>query len=225
MSSLYSVAMPLGNSDDITLRAVKILESVDIIAAEDTRKFRDWAARVPLRPAGRVFAHHSKNESRSAGEIIRLIKEGSSAALVTDAGTPRLSDPGFRLIREAHEEGIQVVPVPGPSALTALVSIAPVQVDPLLFLGFLTPKKQRRLNILGSYADYKGSVLFYESVHRIEALLYDIHEAWGEVEIFIGRELTKQFEEYYWGTTAKAIDWVQAKKGEFCLIAVKNSKN
>ena len=220
--TLYSIAVPIGNIDDITLRAEKILATVDVIACEHTKKFLDLANRASLKTGAKVLAYHSYNEAESAKGLVKLLEEGKNLALVSDAGTPRISDPGFHLFRLAHEKNIKVVPVPGVSALTAIASVAPIPLEPLLFLGFITPKPGKRANLLKKYLDFQGTICFYESVHRVEKLVASFLEVWGNKEIFIARELTKQYEEFFWGTVEEALDWIKGKKGEFVLLVRKN---
>ena len=222
---LYSVALPIGHALDITERARQILSQVEVIASEDTRKTRDWLRRCGINTEARLLAYHGMNEVQSAKGILISLKEGKSVALVSDAGTPRLSDPGYQLMRAAWEENIRVVPIPGPAALTALISVSPLPVEPLLFLGFTSPKPGRRLNQLARYNDFEGTVVFYESVHRIEKLLEALKESWGDIPVLIGRELTKEHEELFWGDLGEAIDWVQGKKGEFVLLVRKKTLN
>ncbi|MES0491782.1 MAG: 16S rRNA (cytidine(1402)-2'-O)-methyltransferase [Leptospirales bacterium] len=219
---LYSVAVPIGNIDDITRRAEKILGSVDVIACEHTQKFRDLANRASIKTNAKVLAYHSYNEAESAKGLVKLLEEGKNLALVSDAGTPRISDPGFHLFRLAHEKNIKIVPVPGVSALTAIASVAPIPLEPLLFLGFITPKPGKRINLLKKYLDFQGTICFYESVHRIEKLILSFLEVWGNKEIFIARELTKQYEEFFSGTVEEAVSWIKGKKGEFVILVRKN---
>ena len=219
--SLFCVALPIGNSKDLSERAREILASVDIIACEDTRKLKSFLARAALDSPARFLAYHSHNESASSRGIIDLLQQGQSAALVTDAGTPLISDPGISLVAACRRQNIPVTPVPGASALTALLSVSPLPVSPFLFLGFISPKKGRQQTLLTQYQEFQGAVVFFESVHRIGKLLRQIHSCWGEREIFIARELTKQYEEFFWGNLTDAIAWAENKRGEFCFIVRK----
>lgn len=215
---LYSVAVPIGHSDDLTTRARKILSDVDFIACEDTRKAMDLFRRANITTRARLFIHNPVSEANSAEGLIRLLAGGQSGAIISDAGTPRLSDPGARILRLCYENKIRVIPVPGPAALTALVSITPFSVDPLLFLGFLSPKSGRRQNELKKYQDFEGAIAIYESVHRIEKTLADIAVVFPSAEILIGREMTKTHEEFFLGKVEDAVTWSQGKQGEFALI-------
>ena len=217
---IYSLAMPIGNALDISLRAKQILEQADIIACEDTRKLKDWLSRRSIQSSAKLYSHHANNERDSAKGLLEKFSGQESLVLVSDAGTPRLSDPGFHLIRKAHEEGLKITPVPGPSAIATLISIAPIAVTPLLFLGFLPPKSAKRRKILSSYSEFTGTIGFYESRHRIEKLLAEIFEIWGDIEIFFGREMTKLHEEFFWGKISDCQNWVKRKKGELTFMVV-----
>lgn len=222
---LYSVAVPIGNSRDLTPRAAETLAQVDYILCEDTRKFLANSRRWGVRFTAKLLAHHAHNQGSSAIEAIRLLESGSNMALVTDAGTPNISDPGSAILRQCYEKKIEVHPIPGVSALTALLSISPLPVTPLLFLGFISPKAGRRASLLRSYANFTGSVVFYESVHRVEKLISAILEEWGNNDIFIGRELTKTHEETWLGSVKDCLQWIQGKKGEFVIQIRKDGEN
>lgn len=215
---LYSVAVPIGNSEDLTERARKILSDVDFIACEDTRKTMDLFRRANITTRARLLIHNPVSEANSAEGLIRLLSAGQTGAIISDAGTPRLSDPGARILRLCHENRIRIIPVPGPAALTALVSVTPFSVDPLLFLGFLSPKSGRRQNELKKYLEFEGAIALYESVHRIEKTLADIAVVFPGAEILIGREMTKTHEEFFLGSIDAAVKWAAGKQGEFALI-------
>lgn len=215
---LYSVALPIGNAADISERAKSVLTSSDFIACEDTRKALDLFRRANIQTNARLLVHNPFGEAASAEGLIKLLNEGKTGALISDAGTPRLSDPGARILRLCYEHGIRIVPVPGPAALTALVSVTPFSVDPLVFLGFLSPKSGRRQNELKKYENFEGAIALYESVHRIEKCLADIAQIFPQAEILIGREMTKTHEEFFLGTTEAAVSWAAGKQGEFVLI-------
>jgi len=216
--ALYSVAIPIGNSGDITARAKEILTSVDFIACEDTRKAHDLFRRAGITTSARLLVHNPFSEASSADGLIKLLLSGQRGALISDAGTPRLSDPGARILKLCYENHVPVIPVPGPSALTALVSITPFSVDPLLFLGFLSPKSGRRQNELKKYLEFEGAIACYESVHRIEKCLTDIATVFPDADILIGREMTKTHEEFFFGKIEDAVAWARGKQGEFALI-------
>lgn len=215
---LYSVALPIGNAEDLSSRARAVLENVDFIACEDTRKLTELFRRAKITTRARLLVHNSFSEARSAEGLIRLLDAGQTGALVSDAGTPRLSDPGSRLLKLCYACNVRVIPVPGPSALTALISVTPFSVDPLLFLGFLSPKPGRRQNELKKYIDFEGTIALFESVHRIEKTLSDIESVFGDGEILIGRELTKTHEELFYGRVNAALAWAKGRQGEFALL-------
>ncbi len=216
---LFSVALPIGNVQDLGFRAREILNTADIIACEDTRKFYDFASRAGLSVQGNVFAYHAHNERASAEGILSRLIEGAIVALVSDAGTPRVSDPGYSLIRAAWDNGIALSPVPGASAVTALLSVSPFASEPILFLGFLSVKSGRRMRELEEYTAFPGVIVLYESVHRIEKTLEAIALAWKDRKLLIGRELTKTHEELFLGDPDSAVAWAKGKKGEFAILA------
>jgi 16S rRNA (cytidine1402-2'-O)-methyltransferase len=194
------VATPIGNLEDITLRALRVLRGVDLIAAEDTRRTRGLLQAYGVRaPLVSCFAH---NEERRGPELVARLRAGARVALVTDAGTPGVSDPGFRLVRRCREAGIPVVPVPGPSALVAALSAAGVPADRFVFEGFLPVKPGRRLARLRALRDLERPLVLYESPHRLAATLQAIEAVFGPVEVVLAREVTKRFEEFRQGTAA-----------------------
>ncbi|PYM22612.1 MAG: 16S rRNA (cytidine(1402)-2'-O)-methyltransferase [Candidatus Rokuibacteriota bacterium] len=191
--TLYVVATPIGNLEDITLRGLRILKEVDVIACEDTRRTRALLAHFDIHtPTVSYFEH---NKLARGPQLLRQLAEGRSIALVTDAGTPGISDPGFMLVRDARAAGIPVVPVPGPAAVAAILSAAGVPADRFVFEGFLPIKPGRRVNRLTALRELDTTLVLYESPHRILATLEAIAAVFGEREIVVGRELTKQFEE------------------------------
>lgn len=215
---LYIVAVPIGNPDDLTIRALRIFREVDIIACENTKKFLDLKHRAGFETSARLMAYYSYNEQQSSDGLIAKLKEGNNIAMVSAAGTPRVSDPGYHLVRKAHENEITVKAVPGVSGITAAMSIAPLPLEPFLYLGFISPKPGRRTNTLAKYNEFSGTICLYESVHRLIKLLEGIKDLWGNVEIFIARELTKQHEDYYWGNIEDGILWAMNKRGEFIIF-------
>ncbi len=220
-STLYVVATPLGNLRDVTLRALDILASVDVIAAEDTRVTAKLLARHGV--ASRVLSLHEHNESRRAREIVALLADGKSVALVSDAGTPAVSDPGAKLVRVAMDAGFPVVPVPGPSAGVAALSASGVEAPRWLFCGFLPASASARRAELERLRDASDALVFYEAPHRISATLDALAAAFGaEREIVIARELTKRFESIHRCRLGDAPSWLAADpdraRGEFVLI-------
>jgi 16S rRNA (cytidine1402-2'-O)-methyltransferase len=216
--TLYVVATPLGNLEDITLRALRILKEVALIACEDTRRTRALLTHFGIHaPVTSYFEH---NKLRKGTRLLATLEGGQSVALVTDAGTPGISDPGFLLVRQAREAGIPVVPVPGPSAVATALSAAGVPADRFVFDGFLPVKPGRRLHRLEALRDLEMTVVCYESPHRILAALEAIARVFGGREIVVAREMTKQFEEIVRGPAGALRERLGAGpvRGEFTLI-------
>ena len=217
--SLYIVATPLGNLADITERAIAILEKVSLIACEDTRVSGKLLSKLGIE--NRTVSYHENNERKMAPRLAEELAGGKSIALVSDAGTPGLSDPGFRLTRECRKQGIPVVPVPGPCAAIALLSVSGLPSDRFLFIGFLPPKSAARRRFLESYKDLDHSIIIYESCHRVEKLFSEMLEILGPDRfICIGREITKRFESISTkrlGEMAPVFER-SSKKGEFTIV-------
>jgi 16S rRNA (cytidine1402-2'-O)-methyltransferase len=215
---LYVVATPIGNLEDITLRALRVLREASLIAAEDTRRTRGLLAHYGIRtPLTSYFEH---NKLRRGPALVARLLAGERVALVTDAGTPGISDPGFHLVRLARAAGVPVVPVPGAAAVTAALSAAGVPGDRFVFEGFLPVKPGRRLGRLRALAALGRPVVLYESPHRLAGTLEALAEVFGSAEVVLGRELTKQFEEFRHGTAAELLDAVRAAgvRGEVTLV-------
>jgi 16S rRNA (cytidine1402-2'-O)-methyltransferase len=200
--ALYLVATPIGNLGDITLRALETLAGADVLAAEDTRVTRVLLERYGI--ARRAFAYHEHNSGEAGPRLIAAIAGGKSVALVSDAGTPLVSDPGYRLVREALEAGLTVVPVPGPSAVITALSAAGLPSDAFFFAGFLPQKEKARRDRLAEIAAIPGTLLYFESPHRLPASLRDAADVLGgERQATVCRELTTPFEEFRRGTLAE----------------------
>ena len=223
--TLFVVATPIGNREDLTPRARRILGDVDLIAAEDTRHTGRLLSHFGINT--RQIALHDHNEEVTVPKLISALKEGKSVALVSDAGTPLISDPGYRVVRAAHAEEIPVSPVPGASAVTAALSVAGLATDRFCFEGFLPNKKVARINRLRELCDETRTIVFYESVHRIKATLKDLDEVLGAGRnAFIGRELSKLHEQCVSATLGDLQDIIAdgriAAKGEFVLVVEGN---
>jgi 16S rRNA (cytidine1402-2'-O)-methyltransferase len=218
---LFVIATPIGNLQDITLRALEVLAEADVVAAEDTRRTRLLLSHHGIdRP---LAALHEHNEDRQAPHLVKRLLGGESVALVSDAGTPLLSDPGFRLVRLAAENGIEVVAVPGASAVTAALSVGGLPTDRFVFEGFLPAKSAARLKKLQALSGETGTLVFFESSHRVLASLADMQAAFGdERPMAICRELTKQFETVLRGSLAEVRAAVETdanqQKGEFVIL-------
>jgi 16S rRNA (cytidine1402-2'-O)-methyltransferase len=219
--ALYVVATPLGNLRDVTLRALDVLASVDVIAAEDTRVTAKLLARHGI--TTRMLSLHAHNERRRAAEIVALLGAGKSVALVSDAGTPAVSDPGAELVHAVAEAGYAVVPVPGPSAVIAALSASGIAAPQWLFCGFLPAAATARRAALTRLSDYPGAIVFYEAPHRIAATLDALVAILGpERGLVVAREMTKRFETIHRCRLGEAPPWLAADpdraRGEFVLI-------
>lgn len=215
---LYIVSTPIGNLQDITLRALEILQSVDYIACEDTRQtiklLNHYNIKKPL------VSYHSYNLKQRGGQILNDLNSGKSIALVSDSGTPGISDPGARLISEAIKAGINICPIPGPSAAIAALSASGMPTDNFYFVGFLSSKQARRKNELEKLKPLGVTLVIYESPHRLCKALNDILDIYGNINICIARELTKKFEEVRRENVSSAIKHFGNTKplGEFVII-------
>ncbi|NTS76605.1 16S rRNA (cytidine(1402)-2'-O)-methyltransferase [Catenovulum sp. SM1970] len=220
-SHLYIVATPIGNLKDISARALDVLAGVDLVAAEDTRVAKRLLSEYEIE--AQCIAYHDHNESTQSDNLITKLQAGQSIALVSDAGTPLINDPGYTIVKKCRELGIKVVPIPGSCALIAALSAAGVATDQFYYGGFLPAKTKARCDVLSLLAERSYSSVFYESPHRILASLADVQKTLGDKrQIVIAREITKTFETIKGGAVADVIDWMQAdhnqQKGEFVLI-------
>jgi len=195
--TLYVVATPIGNPDDITLRALKVLAEVEIIAAEDTRDTGRLLKHHGI--TGRLIAYHDHNEKNRATELVQRLRAGASVAVVSDAGTPTVSDPGYRLVTAALEAGLRVVPVPGVSAAVTALSVSGLATDAFSFIGFAPRKTGPRRALLQRLAQRSETLIFYESPRRVTALISDLMAVLGDRPAVLGREMTKPYEEFLRG--------------------------
>lgn len=216
--TLYVVATPIGNLEDVTLRAIRVLKEVDIIAAEDTRHTRKLLNHLGISTP--TLSYYREKEQERAALIILRLQKGENVALVSDAGTPGISDPGSVLVRHAISANIRVEPVPGPSALSAALSVAGLIDGAFVFLGFAPSRKKPRRDLLHSLRPEKRQLVFFEAPHRVHAFLQDSYEVLGDRDIFWCRELTKVHEEMTRGTLGRVLEQCQGKKirGESVLI-------
>lgn len=219
--ALYVVATPIGNLEDISARALRILREVNCIAAEDTRHtgqlLRHFGIETPL------LSLHEHNERERLATLITRLREGQALALVSDAGTPLISDPGFALVRELRRQGLKVIPIPGASSLLAALSVAGLPTDRFAFEGFLPARSAARLERLRALAREERTLVFFEASHRIAETLADLAAVFGgERPAVIARELTKRFEEIQGATLSELTVWLAAdpkrQKGEFVLV-------
>ena len=221
IGSLYIVATPIGNREDITLRALEVLKSVNSILAEDTRHSAPLLASLGIKNT--LVSLHAHNENDKSQQIVEQLLAGKSIALISDAGTPLISDPGYLLVKLAREQNIPVIPIPGACALIAALCAAGVPCDSFLFSGFLPAKSHARKAKFESLRKETCTLVFYESTHRILECLDDLAEVYGqECEVVLAKELTKTFERFINGTLLEVKNWLLEEpahtKGEFVLI-------
>jgi 16S rRNA (cytidine1402-2'-O)-methyltransferase len=220
---LYVVSTPIGNLEDITYRAVRILKEADWIACEDTRTTGRLLDHYGIETP--TISYHEHNETERAAELIARIEQGESGALVSDAGTPLLSDPGYRLVHAAAQAGIRIEPLPGASALLAALVVSGLPTDQFHFGGFLPPKQGQRQRLLESLADEAATLIFYEAPHRILESLEDIASVLGTRDIVAARELTKMYEEILRGTASEIAATLSTRdsiRGEFVILIGKS---
>ena len=218
---LYVVATPIGNLADMVPRAVEALQTVALIAAEDTRHSSRLLAHFDIKTP--AVAYHDHSDDQRTEQILQRLLNGESVALISDAGTPLVSDPGYRLVRHARQRGIQVVPVPGACAMIAALSAAGLPSDRFAFEGFLPAKQTARCNVLQSLVNETRTLIFYEAPHRILETLQDVAQIFGaEREVVLARELTKTFETIRGGAVGEMADWVASdtnqQRGEIVLL-------
>ena len=219
--ALYVVATPIGNRNDITLRALDILGRVDFIAAEDTRHTGRLLVHHKIK--GKLIAYHEHNETRRTPDLVNKLKAGSSIALVSNAGTPSVSDPGYRLVNAAIMGGIKVTPIPGASAVVSALSVAGLPTDAFVFIGFPAPKKAQRLKQLERLAHESKTIVFYESPRRILSFLQELTTTMGDRQAVLGREMTKQHEEFIRGHLSAIHSRLKRRsaiKGECTLLVM-----
>jgi 16S rRNA (cytidine1402-2'-O)-methyltransferase len=216
--TLYVVSTPIGNLEDITLRALRILKSVDLIAAENVKHSKGLCQHYGINT--RITSYHQHNRTVKGPELMRRLKRGLNIALVTNAGTPAVSDPGNHLINQALEENVRVSPIPGPSAVVTALSASGLRGDRFLFLGFLPNKAGKRRKELKNLQNEFRTMVFFEAPHRIHALLKDLYEILGDRNMVLLRELTKVYEEIKRGSVISILEGLKGEKskGEFTLV-------
>jgi len=224
--ALYVVATPIGNRDDITIRALNILGQVDLVAAEDTRHTGRLLAHHNIKC--RMISFHEHNERKRTPDLINRLKAGSSVALVSNAGTPSVSDPGYRLVKEAIDSDIRVIPIPGVSAAITALCVAGMPTDSFVFVGFPAKKNARRLNQLNDLAGEHRTIVFYESPRRISTFLEEIIDIMGDRYGVLAREMTKLHEEFIRGSLSEILSSLNARpaiKGECTLLVTGCEEN
>ncbi len=216
--TLYLVATPIGNLEDITLRALRTLKECDVVAAEDTRRtgqlLKHFGISKPL------LSYFQFNEARRSEQIIERLRRGEKVALVTDAGSPGISDPGERVVKAATAAGLRVESVPGPSALVAALTASGLPTEEFHFIGFLPHKSGQRRRELERLKSIAGTLVFYESPYRVEKLVVELNDLFAGRQVVLARELTKKFEEYLRGTPAELLEVLKRRslKGEFVVL-------
>jgi 16S rRNA (cytidine1402-2'-O)-methyltransferase len=216
---LYIVSTPIGNLEDITLRAIRILKEVDLIACEDTRVTKKLLSQYQIHKP--LTSYHEYNEREKAEELLSILESGKNIALVSDAGTPGISDPGYRIVNLASENRIDVISIPGPSAAMAALSVSGLPTSGFIFLGFLPKSDKQRRELLRSVREYTQTLIFYESPNRIIETLKSVVETLGNRRVSVSREITKVFEETLRGEISHVIQILEQReriKGEFTIV-------
>ncbi len=216
---LFVVSTPIGNLEDITLRALNSLKEVDVIAAEDTRHVRKLLSHYGI--SKKVVGYYQNREESRSFKLLKILDSGLSVALVSDAGTPGISDPGFVLIREAIASGIKIIPIPGVSSAITALSVAGLPTDRFVFEGFLPRKKSKRLKRWVALAEEERTIILFESPYRVLKTLKELSEIFQDRNIVVAREITKIFEEFLRGTITEVLEKLSERKkikGEFTLI-------
>lgn len=218
LGKLFVIATPIGNLEDITLRALRILKEVDFILCEDKRITSRLLNKYEIKT--RLISYHRFNENKSLDLILNYLKSSKNVALVSDAGTPLISDPGYNLIRTARESNIKIIVIPGPSALTSALSIFPLRKSEFLFLGFLPHKPSKRKKLLLSFSNRSKVIVLFVAPHDFKKYISEIYEIYPSVNVFYARELTKIFEESWYGNIKNLVNLASEKqvKGEIVLI-------
>ncbi|QPC47963.1 16S rRNA (cytidine(1402)-2'-O)-methyltransferase [Mangrovibacillus cuniculi] len=223
VGTLFIIPTPIGNLEDMTPRAIRLLKEVTVIAAEDTRNTKKLCHVFEIQTP--LTSYHEHNKEESGRYLVERLLRGEDVALVSDAGMPAISDPGYELVQQAIEESISVVPIPGANAaLTALVGSGLVP-QPFTFYGFLPRGKKDRISVLEKWKNHEASIIFYEAPHRLNEMLMAIHTVWGNRSAVLCRELTKRYEEYIRGTLEELVEWSKNEqiRGEFVVIVEGNS--
>lgn len=214
--TVYLIPTPIGNLEDITLRAINILKEVEVVFSEDTRVTGLLLQSLNIKK--KLIANHEYNENENKDKIIKYLKDGYSVGIVTDRGTPIISDPGYPLAHHVISQGYNVVGLPGPTALIPALIMSGLNPAPFLFYGFLNSKEQRREKELEELKSIKATMIFYESPHRIKKTLNDMLNILGNRNISISREISKKFEEVYRGTITDVLVELEEPKGEFVIV-------
>lgn len=220
-NALYIVATPIGNLGDITYRAVEVLKSADLVLSEDTRQTKKLFDKYQICSA--LSSYRDQNHERAVGSVTEMLKQGKCVCLVSDSGTPLISDPGYKLVRSIVEQGYNVCPIPGPSAVTASISASGLPTDKFTFLGFLPKSLGKRFDLLKLYGDKESTLVIYESPHRLVKLLGEINSVFPDREICVAGEVTKMFEKFERGRAAELLKRLSGTKirGEYTVLVSK----
>ncbi|RLC73215.1 MAG: 16S rRNA (cytidine(1402)-2'-O)-methyltransferase [Chloroflexi bacterium] len=221
MPTLYIVATPIGNLEDVTLRALEVLRQVELIAAEDTRRTKHLLSKYEIKTP--VTSYHEHNKRTKLPRLLQHLEQ-KDLALVSEAGMPGISDPGYELIAAAIERGFRVVPIPGPSAITTALAASGLPTRQFIYLGFLPRKRGERRKLLQQLSEEQRTLVAFESPYRLRAALEDLRDVLGERRLAIGRELTKLHEEIFYGTPSEALEHFSQPRGEFTLVIEGKSK-
>ena len=224
---LFVVATPIGNLEDITFRAVDILKRVPFVLAEDTRESKKLFERYGIETT--LISYRDQNHDRMIGKIYEKLNMGLDLALISDAGTPLISDPGYKLVRELREEGYDVISIPGASAVTAALSVSGLPTDRFLFLGFLPKSDAKRRKLIEQYKGFESTLVIYESPHRLSKLLELVLDVYGNIKVFLAKDISKMREESFSGTVSEVLEVLKERDfennphGEFvCVFSEKN---
>jgi 16S rRNA (cytidine1402-2'-O)-methyltransferase len=215
---VYLVPTPIGNLSDMTPRAIEVLSSVEVIACEDTRNSGSLLKRFDIKK--RLVSYHDFNEAKRAEQLIEIIREGKDIAVITDAGSPGISDPAYRVVRTAIDAGIEIVALPGPNAVIPALTASGLPTDRFFFEGFLSNKSGARRHRLEKLRDLEHTLVFYESPHRIHKSLTDMLEILGDRQVCVAREISKKFEEYLRGSIGEVLARIEGRtvKGELVVV-------
>lgn len=219
-ATVYLIPTPIGNMEDITLRAIKLLKEVEVVFCEDTRVTGLLLQQLEIKK--KLIANHEHNEEENKNKLLSYLKEGFTVGIVTDRGTPIISDPGYNLARYAIELGYNVVGLPGATALIPALIMSGIEPSPFLFYGFLNSKQQRRSKELEELREIKATMIFYESPHRIQKTLSDMLKVLGNRKISISREISKKFEEVIRGSVSEVLEHLDEPRGEFVIVVSGN---
>ncbi|UCG31249.1 MAG: 16S rRNA (cytidine(1402)-2'-O)-methyltransferase [candidate division WOR-3 bacterium] len=213
---LFIITTPIGNMNDMTQRAIDTLRDVEVVACEDTRRAGVLLKKYNLKK--KLVSYYEENERRRVPQLVTMLKQGIKMALITNAGTPLLSDPGYLLVREAVRQGIQIHSIPGPSAITAALTVSGLPTNRFVFEGFLTKRSGQRRRVLEQLKTEKRTMVIFESPQRLDRLLKEILEVMGDRRVVLCRELTKYHEEVIHGHVSTAFEKLSSKKGEFTIV-------